>query len=261
MGSVGVIGGALGTYLMTRVSGTGTREIGLEAVAYAHRSKLKVLLGSSFFDTIQGKTVIDFGCGPGIEAVEMAQQGALHVLGVDIRQSFLDEARARAAAAGVADRCTFAVTPDRQADIVVSLDSFEHFQDPAAMLRLMADYVKPDGRVLVSFGPTWYHPYGGHFFSIFPWAHLVFTERAMIEWRRLFRPAQTARTVKECGLNKITVRRFERLVADSPFRFATFDPRPVRRAHRLYNRWTREFLTSVVQCTLVRKDAGARVAA
>ena len=169
--------------------------------------------------------MIDFGCGVGRESITMVQRGAGHVIGVDIRLGFLEQARQNAAEAGVAQRCTFATTPTRRADVVVSLDSFEHFDDPAAILRVMSDHLVPGGVIYASFGPTWYHPYGGHMFSIFPWAHLVFTERAMLNWRRYFRPSQTAERITECGLNKMTIARFERLVADSPFEVRALEVR------------------------------------
>ncbi len=47
--------------------------------------------------------------------------------------------------------------------------------------------LKPGGRLYASFGPTWFHPYGGHLFSVFPHAHLIFTERSLIRWRSDFK--------------------------------------------------------------------------
>src|SRR5437867_8446147 len=130
--------------------------------AYVGRSKLEILFGRSIWDEIAGRTVLDFGCGPGLEAVEMAQRGATHVIGLDIREKWLTQAKTRANAAGVADRCIFEKTWSEPVDVIVCLDSFEHFADPAAILRQMRALLKPGGRVLVSFGPPWGHPLGGH---------------------------------------------------------------------------------------------------
>ena len=258
---MGVVGGALGVQLMTWLSPAGQNPIMDDAVAYRNVSKLQTLLGSDIGRRLQGKVVIDFGCGFGGEAVEMAGYGVKRVIGVDIEEEYLAQARERAAAAGVGDRCLFTTAPPEPADFIVSLDSFEHFEDPAAILGIMAQYLKPDGAVLVSFGPTWYHPYGGHLLSLFPWAHLLFTEAAMLEWRRRFHPQQVARTVTECGLNKMTVGRFEKLISASPFRFASCEVRPIRMVRRLHNRLTREFFTAIVRCTLVKKDHPAPVGA
>ncbi|MBI4642737.1 MAG: methyltransferase domain-containing protein [Deltaproteobacteria bacterium] len=56
---------------------------------------------------ITGKRVLDAGCGPGHYAVALARRGAGHVLGLDFAPEMLELARARAAQAGVADRCRF----------------------------------------------------------------------------------------------------------------------------------------------------------
>jgi SAM-dependent methyltransferase len=249
---VGLIGGSIARRLLTRMCPDG--ETGyLSGEAYAHTSKLAVLAGDHFFDEIRGKTVIDFGCCTGTEAVEMVQHGAKRVLGIDIIDEYLDAARAHAARHGVSDRCRFMTTPDEPADVVLSLDSFEHFDDPAEILRVIDTYLAPGGKVVVSFGPTWYHPLGGHVFSVFPWAHLLFTEHALVEWRRTWSPSDTGTRITECGLNKITIARFEQIVAESPFRFERFEARPIRRLRFLNSRATREFTTAIVRCTLVRK--------
>ncbi len=250
-----LIGGMPGTFLMKALTSSKGTVPDKVAHAYTNKCKLEVLFGSSWFREIQGKTVIDFGCGLGGDSIAMVQRGAGQVIGVDIRLDFLEQARQNAERAGVADRCTFVTTPTGLADVVVSLDSFEHFDDPAAILGVMSDHLVPGGVIYTSFGPTWYHPYGGHMFSIFPWAHLVFTERAMLDWRRYFRPTQTARSITACGLNKMTIARFERLVAASPLEVRALEVRPIRRLRWLANRVTREFCTSVVQCTLVKPPA------
>ena len=247
---MGLIGGELGFRLLNRLCPTGNTGY-MTGEAYRHKSKLLTMLGHSLVDRIRGKVVIDFGCGPGAEAIEMARLGARRVIGVDISEKWLRIARAAAEDAKVSDRCVFCTTPTEPADLIVSLDSFEHFDDPAAILRLMAAYLRHDGEALVSFGPTWYHPLGGHTFSVFPWAHLIFTEGALLRWRRNFHPRQTATAITDCGLNKMTVGRFERLVKESPFQFAEFEARPISRLRRLATPMTREFVTSVVICRLV----------
>jgi ubiquinone/menaquinone biosynthesis C-methylase UbiE len=158
----------------------------LSGAAYAGRSKIEILLGPDVWNTIPGRTVIDFGCGNGADTIELAQHGARHAYGVDINERCLERARQKAAAA----RCsnvTFASTPTETADLIVSLDAFEHFADPASILAVMASMLKPTGYVLAAFGPTWYHPLGGHLFSVFPWAHLLFSEAALCRWRSQLR--------------------------------------------------------------------------
>jgi SAM-dependent methyltransferase len=220
---------------------------------YVRRSKLDALLGAKFFDEIRGKYVIDFGCGDGIDAVEMAERGAARVVGVDIRQEVLDVANRLACDRGVQDLCTFGYSAD-PADIIISIDAFEHFSDPAQILRSMASLLKPGGKLIACFGPTWYHPLGGHLFSVFPWAHLLFSERALMKWRSTFNTDGATRFSEVSGgLNQMTIARFEKIVAMSPFRGAgKIECVPISKLKALHCRQTREFTTAVVRCVLTK---------
>lgn len=253
---MGIVGGDIGYRLLRSISSDG--ETGyLDGSAYINRSKTEALFGRGIWDELAGKVVIDFGCGTGAESVEIARRGAARVIGLDIRERVLDQARVAARKAGVADRCVFTSQTDERADIVMSMDAFEHFDDPAGILVRMERLVKEGGKVLIEFGPPWYHPLGGHLFSVFPWAHLIFSERALIRWRSDFRSDGATRFSEiEGGLNQMTLRRFKQLVAASPFEFATFEAVPIRKARLFSNFLTREFLTSIVRCSLVRKPRG-----
>jgi SAM-dependent methyltransferase len=250
---MGLVGGRLGYELLRRL-GTHVVEQHGTSPAYHSRSKLEVVFGPGIWNQVRGKTVIDVGCGKGLEAIEVALHGALRVIGIDIRQEMLDRAEQNAARAGVKDLCLFTAKTTELADLILSADGFEHYDDPAGMLRLMRDLLRPDGRVLVSFGPPWLHPLGGHLFSVFPWSHLIFTERALIRWRSDFK-SDGATCFRETagGLNQMTLRRFERLLAQSDFEVRDFTAVPISCLRHLSNRLTREFVTSVVRCTLVPK--------
>ena len=226
----------------------------MDGSSYANTDKLLTLLGPSLLEQLRGKDVLDFGCGVGMEAVRLAAV-ARSVHGLDIMPRYLAEARERARIAGVDDRVAFGTEPpERPVDVIVSLDSFEHFGDPAGVLATMYELLRPGGQVVFSFGPTWFHPLGGHLFSVFPWAHLLFSESALCLWRARFKSdgAKYFRDV-EGGLNQMTIRRFERLVAASPFRrTSTFECVPIRPLRRVYSRLTREWTTAIVRGSLTR---------
>jgi len=248
----GLIGGPLAYRLLRRLGRAATQDGPLTATAFQNRSKLEVLFGEDIWDRLAGKTVVDFGCGIGTEVIEMAKHGVQRAIGLDIREDVLAKARAAAAEAGVADRCDFVTKLAEPADVVISLDGFEHYDDPDGALRAMRSVLRDDGVLLVSFGPPWYHPYGGHLFSVFPWAHLVFTERALIRWRSDFKTDGAKRFHEVAGgLNQMTVRRFRSLVAKSDFDVRTFTAVPIRKLRRVSNPLTTEFLTSTVRCSLV----------
>ena len=245
-----IVGGRIGYRILKALSPGGSSACSGEA--YRDRSKLEVLLGPAIWERLVDRTVIDYGCGGGEDAIEIARHGAQHVIGLDVIQRYLAEGRLRAAEAGVP--ITFTDQTDTLADVVVSLDAFEHFADPQAVLSHMASLVRPGGAVLASFGPTWYHPYGGHLFSVFPWAHLIFTERALIRWRADFKTDGASRFGEvEGGLNQMTISRFERLVAASPLECIRLETVPIRGwRHLVRSRVTREFFTAIVRCELRR---------
>lgn len=248
---MGIIGGSVGYRLLRRISADGQTGY-CDGSAYEGVSKLQTLIGKQIWKETKDKVVIDFGCGDGADAVEVATRGAKKVIGIDIREEALAKARNTAAAHGVAERCTFTTQSDDKADVILSIDAFEHFDDPVEILRTMRRLLKDDGCVIAAFGPTWYHPLGGHFFSVFPWSHLLFTEKSLIRWRSDFKTDGATRFCQvEGGLNQMTIRRFQSIVTASHFKFAEFEPVPIRKLKAFANRWTQEFTTAIVRCKLV----------
>ena len=100
-------------------------------------------------------------------------------------------------------------------DIAVSLSAFEHFLNPAQNLADLVNAVRPGGRILITFGPPWLSPYGAHmyFFTGLPWVHLLFSEHVVFNVRQLYRD-DGARSYAP-HLNKMTIRRFEKLIGDT----------------------------------------------
>lgn len=222
----------------------------MDGGAYAGRSKLRALLPGIEAE-IKDKIVLDFGCGAGAEVIEMAALGARRVIGFDTSEKWLTAARVQAEKAEAGNKCEFVNSLKGRFEVIVSLDSFEHFADPDAVLQTMYSVLEPYGCVLLSFGPTWYHPLGGHLFSVFPWAHIVLSEDELLRWRSQFKSDGARRFSEvEGGLNQMTIRRFEEIVKRSQFVVEELDLIPIRRFSALHNRITREFLTAVVRCRL-----------
>jgi SAM-dependent methyltransferase len=244
-----LIGGSLAALILNRYDWHD-----LEAApGYIGGGKINALFGPEFWAQIRGKTVLDLGCGHGEEAIEMARNGATRVIGVETLERSLTIARENLALSGV-QNCEFVARTDEPCDVILSLDSFEHFDHPDRILEEMARLLKPDGRVIASFGYPWYHPRGGHL-PLFPWGHLLFSERALMTWRSRFKTDGATR-FEECdeGLNQMSIRKFERLISESPLRIESMRTIPIRKLRWMHCRLTREFLTSVVQAVLVQGD-------
>lgn len=253
---MGIIGGIFAKTILNAVAPPQRRILGSKEPNKESKTKsnLKTHFGDDFIEKIHGKTVLDFGCGFGVQSVEVAKLGAGKVIGIDILENRLNGATELAEAQGVGNICQFTKSTDQKADFILSKDSFEHFDDPLKILILMDQLLKPEGRVLASFGPTWYHPYGGHSFSVFPWAHLIFTEKSLIEWRSQFKNDGATRFREiDGGLNQLTIRRFESTVERSPFRIHKYSAVPIFGLSVLASKPLREFGASIVRYELVKK--------
>jgi SAM-dependent methyltransferase len=221
----------------------------------ATRGRLVATFGTGVVEQVRDKCVLDFGCGCGRECLEMAAAGARRVIGLDIRESVLARARRLAEESGLAGVCRFtrdlSTIGPGSVDVVTSFDAFEHFADPAGALDRMYDLLRPGGLALVTFGPPWYHPKGGHLFSPLPWAHLVFSEEALVRWRSDFKRDGARRFSEvEGGLNRMTIGRFVSLAESSRLSLDVLEAVPIRPLRLLHSRVTREFTTSIVRARL-----------
>jgi SAM-dependent methyltransferase len=166
-----------------------------------------------FPERIRGKSVLDYGCGPGWQAVAMRQAGARSVHGLDINNEWLDQARTLASRA---TNVTFGKEPaSEQYDVVISLGSMEHFREPGKELARMCSLAREE--VIVSFAEPWYSPYGTHLNGTtkVPWLNLMFSERTLMNFRNLYPDGSDgAKRFEDIrgGLNRMTVKRFERLI-------------------------------------------------
>ena len=118
----------------------------LPSVTGAHTATVaswKYCLAKSIWEDLKDKVVLDFGCGEGEDAVEVARKSARRVIGLDLRESVLSEAKKRAVAAGVSDKCEFTTRTDEKVDVILSVDAFEHFKRPGDSLE---DNAKPGAR-------------------------------------------------------------------------------------------------------------------
>ncbi|WP_088328669.1 bifunctional 2-polyprenyl-6-hydroxyphenol methylase/3-demethylubiquinol 3-O-methyltransferase UbiG [Lacimicrobium sp. SS2-24] len=101
------------------------------------------------------KRVLDVGCGGGILAESMAQQGA-KVTGIDMAQDALEVARLHGLESGVEvtyQLCTvedFAAQQPAQFDVVTCMEMLEHVPDPESVVKACAKLVKPGGQVFFS---------------------------------------------------------------------------------------------------------------
>lgn len=94
---------------------------------------------------LQGKTVVDFGCGSGVLGIAALKLGAAKCIGTDIDQQALLSTRENAELNGVADRFEVYLpeqTPAIEANVVIANILAGPLQDLAP---IMLQYLKPHG--------------------------------------------------------------------------------------------------------------------
>ena len=142
-------------------------------------------------DAVNGRVVLDFGCGYGGLSFLAADLGAQRVVGADLLESDIEKARHRATLRdshalapefvlfSSADRIDL---PDDTFDVILCFDVLEHIMDYEAIIPEWRRVLKADGKVLIWWQP-YYHPYGHHLhnYVAFPWAHVFFSNKAMAE--------------------------------------------------------------------------------
>ena len=108
----------------------------------------------SFVD-LNGKKVLDVGCGGGILAESIAQSGA-DTCGIDLSQKALKVAELHALEVGATLTYrsiaveTLAEEQPAQYDVVTCMEMLEHVPDPASVVRACAKLCKPGGTLFFS---------------------------------------------------------------------------------------------------------------
>jgi 2-polyprenyl-3-methyl-5-hydroxy-6-metoxy-1,4-benzoquinol methylase len=110
-----------------------------------------------WLDVAPGARVLDVGCGVGRWSTLLAKRGA-RVTGIDLSPTMIHEARRRARALDVGDRCGFEVQDlaqldaGEQFDLVLGVTVLQHILDGdawRAAMRRMTEHLAPGGRMVL----------------------------------------------------------------------------------------------------------------
>ncbi|MGB7815709.1 MAG: bifunctional 2-polyprenyl-6-hydroxyphenol methylase/3-demethylubiquinol 3-O-methyltransferase UbiG [Methylotenera sp.] len=105
--------------------------------------------------SLDGKTVLDVGCGGGILSESMAMKGA-KVTGIDLGEKALKVAQLHSLESGAEVNYRLVPVEELAAeqpesfDVVTCLEMLEHVPDPASVVHACARLVKPGGHVFFS---------------------------------------------------------------------------------------------------------------
>jgi 2-polyprenyl-6-hydroxyphenyl methylase/3-demethylubiquinone-9 3-methyltransferase len=154
---------------------------------------------------LQGKRVLDIGCGGGILADAMARQGA-QVLGIDLASKPLKVAQLHAIEAGTKgveyrEISAEALAAEQPAsfDVVTCMEMLEHVPDPSSVVRACATLVKPGGHVFFS---TINRNAKAFVFAIVGAEYVLsLLPRGTHEYAKFIKPSELAAYCRSAGLN------------------------------------------------------------
>jgi 2-polyprenyl-6-hydroxyphenyl methylase/3-demethylubiquinone-9 3-methyltransferase len=155
--------------------------------------------------SVQGKRILDVGCGGGILADAMARKGA-EVLGIDLATKALKVAQLHALEAQTPNVQYREVSAEALAieqpagfDVVTCMEMLEHVPDPASIVRACAKLVKPGGWVFFS---TINRNPKSFLFAIVGAEYLLnLLPRGTHEYAKMIRPSELAAHCRAVGLD------------------------------------------------------------
>jgi 2-polyprenyl-3-methyl-5-hydroxy-6-metoxy-1,4-benzoquinol methylase len=123
-------------------------------------SRTEVVMGFLRDLELQGKTVLDVGCGTGEVSIAAARAGAARVIGMDIAPRMIDLASQAAAATDVRDRIEFRqqdilTTDSPPCDIALLIGVIEYYGDLDGLIARIAPHVRQAFVIADTRGPLW----------------------------------------------------------------------------------------------------------
>jgi len=124
-----------------------------------HFEKLHYLSRLVAFDGYRGRTVLDVGCGAGVDLARFARGGAT-VTGIDLAATSVDLARTNLAQQGLEGRFEVAdgehlPFPDKTFDLVYAHGVVQYTPDPAQLVRESHRVLRPGGEAIFQVYNRW----------------------------------------------------------------------------------------------------------
>ena len=161
------------------------------------------------FVNLQGKKVVDIGCGGGILAESIAQSGA-DATGIDLSEKALKVAELHALEVGanltyrsISAEALAAEQPE-QYDVVTCMEMLEHVPDPASVVQACAKLCKPGGTLFFS---TLNRSPKSYLFAIIGAEYILkLLPKATHEYAKFIKPSELIAFTLNAGLEMIGIK-------------------------------------------------------
>ena len=161
------------------------------------------------FVNLEGKKVLDVGCGGGILAESMAQSGA-DTTGIDLSEKALKVAELHALEVGTTlsyrliSAEALAEEEPEQYDIVTCMEMLEHVPDPASVVRACTMLCKPGGTLFFS---TLNRSPKSYLFAIIGAEYVLrLLPKGTHEYAKFIKPSELVAFTRQAGLEMIGIK-------------------------------------------------------
>ena len=155
------------------------------------------------FAELQGKRVVDVGCGGGILTEGLAKNGA-DALGVDLSEELIDIADLHGLETGISahyQKISAEALAEQQPagfDHVTCMEMLEHVPDPASIIRACATLVKPGGMVFFS---TLNRVPKAYLLAILAAEHMLrMVPKGTHDYKTFIKPSELCQSARNAGL-------------------------------------------------------------
>ena len=116
---------------------------------------------SSIAEFFNLNNILEVGCGNGFAAYSLLKSGR-SVAAVDIVDIRAEQVKQSIVSFSIGDVCHRLPYDESSFDLIFSINSFEHFEQPALALNEIIRVLHPNGFLFLAFSPLYYSPWGLH---------------------------------------------------------------------------------------------------
>lgn len=153
---------------------------------------------------LNGKKVLDVGCGGGILAESMGRRGA-HVTGIDLSEKALSVAKLHLLETNQQSVSYRLISAEELAqeeltfDAITCMEMLEHVPEPHSILQACARMLKPEGHLFLA---TLNRTPKSYLFAIFGAEYVLnMLPRGTHDYSKFIKPSELAGMAREAGLN------------------------------------------------------------